>query len=105
MVPMLFFAATRMGGWRLYEIPTKPVGRPKKSQYRFEVLDGTMTIWRLVEMVSVLSVAEMVTLKVPATVGDPETTPAAGSTLSPGGRPDAPKPTGPVPPEVLHWSQ
>src|SRR2546422_4049783 len=64
-----------------------------------------MTIRRLVEMVSVLSVAEMVTLKVPATVGDPETTPAAGATLSPGGRPDAPKPTGPVPPEGLHWSQ
>src|SRR2546427_11132527 len=63
-----------------------------------------MTIWRLVEMVSVLSVAEMVTLKVPATVGDPETTPAAGATLSPGGRPDPPKPTGPVPPEGLHWA-
>src|SRR5437879_2932280 len=83
----------------------KPVGRPKKSQYRFEVLDGTMTIWRLVETVSLLSVAEMVTAKVPATVGDPETVPAAGSRLSPCGRPDAPKRTGPLPPEVVHWSQ
>ena len=80
-------------------IPRKAKAFTAENQW-FELLDETMTIWRLVEMVSVVSVAEIVTVKLPAVVGDPETSPVAGSTLSPEGSPETPKVTVPLSPTI-----
>jgi len=68
------------------------------------VLDGAIQVRRFVVIGPSASTAVTTTSNVPAVVGVPDTSPVAGSTDSPGGRPVAAQVTFPVASATLHWS-